>query len=85
MTSVQRQLVNGFNYHIILSQNITDCRAEAIIYASFQGSPSESSFSNTCLDSSIDPNVDSTTDQILYSEQRPLAGGYTVQKDPSGS
>jgi hypothetical protein len=85
-TTVQRQLVNGFNYRINL-QNTAGCTAQVTVYATLRGTYSISAFSQPPC-----PNSDLTVTPAVVVLPPPLPtpiipkyGGYNVQSNPSGA
>jgi hypothetical protein len=78
-STVSRQLVNGFNYNVTLS-SAQGCQVVAVVYVPIQGSMSVTSYSALpCATLTSEPQV------VKISPRPILAGGYTVQLNPSGA
>lgn len=82
VADVGRQLVNGFNYMVVLKPKGYNCSATAIVYASFQLGPKRiSDFNNTCTTGVAPTYTDNT---VIPPTIGGIAGGFTVVTNPSG-
>lgn len=83
-TTVQRQLVNGFNYQINL-QNSAGCTAQVSVYAPFTGTPTINSVSqDPCAATSTTPTITISNTGPVVLTPTLITGGYNVLALPSG-